>query len=265
MRAITKTEIKTALDEVGITNGQTIMVHSDLTRIGWVDNAKSRVDILEFYFKSIINQIGPEGTVVVLSCTESFARDGVAFHYEESPSEQGVFSEFIRTKDHSVRSMHPLFSVTAYGAKATLICGSEICKTGFGYGSPFRKLYETDAKILCIGVDLLSMTFIHHVEQMYGVPYGYTKEWDNQVHRCGKISKEPFFAFVRYLNAGINYNFSKMQNLLLTRGLAKKSPLGLGSVWAVSARDVFDLGIEQLKKDPFFFLDQTPTSQPWKK
>ena len=56
MRAITKTEIKTALDEVGITNGQTIMVHSDLTRIGWVDNAKSRVDILEFYFKSIINQ-----------------------------------------------------------------------------------------------------------------------------------------------------------------------------------------------------------------
>ena len=82
---------------------------------------------------------------------------------------------------------------------------------------------------------------------------------------CKKISKEPFFAFVRYLNAGINYNFSKMQNLLLTRGLAKKAPLGLGSVWAVSARDVFDLGIEQLKKDPFFFLDQTPTRQPWKK
>ena len=47
MRAITKTEIKTALDEVGITNGQTIMVHSDLTRIGWVANANSRIDILE--------------------------------------------------------------------------------------------------------------------------------------------------------------------------------------------------------------------------
>jgi hypothetical protein len=56
-----------------------------------------------------------------------------------------------------------------------------------------------------------------------------------------------------------------MQNLLLMRGLAKKAPLGLGSVWAVSARDVFDVGIEQLKKDPFFFLDQTPNSQPWKK
>jgi aminoglycoside N3'-acetyltransferase len=109
------------------------------------------------------------------------------------------------------------------------------------------------------------MTFIHHVEQMYGVPYGYTKEWDNQVYSSGKISNERFFAFVRYLDAGIDYNFMKMQNLLLKRGLAKTSPLGLGAVWAVSARDVFDIGIEQLKKDPFFFLDQTPTTQPWKK
>ena len=265
MRAITKKEIQIALDNVGISNGQMIMVHSDLTRIGWVANANSRIDILEFYFKSIMDQIGPEGTVVVLTCTESFARDGVAFHHEESPSEQGVLSEFIRTKDNSVRSMHPLFSVAALGVKSELICGAGICNTGFGYGSPFHKLYETDAKILCIGVDLLSMTFIHHVEQMYGVPYGYTKEWDNQVYRSGKISKERFFAFVRYLDAGIDYNFSEMQELLLKIGLAKTSPLGLGAVWAVSARDVFDIGIEQLKKDPFFFLDQAPKAQPWKK
>ena len=39
MRAITEIEFKTALAEVGISNGQIIMVHSDLTRIGWVSNA----------------------------------------------------------------------------------------------------------------------------------------------------------------------------------------------------------------------------------
>ena len=265
MHAITENEFKIALAEVGISNGQIIMVHSDLTRIGWVSNAKSRSDILDFYFKSLLRQVGPEGTLVVLTCTESFARDNVPFNYEQSPSEQGVLSEFIRNKKGSIRSMHPLFSVAAYGAKSQRICGTGICNTAFGYGSPFQKLYEMDAQILCIGVDLLSITFVHHVEQMYGVPYGYTKEWDNKVYRGGKISNERFFAFVRYLDSDINYNFSKMQNLLLENGLAKKSPLGLGSIWSVSARDIFNIGIEQLRKDPFFFLDRVPRKQPWKK
>ena len=92
MRAITENEFKTALAEVGISNGQTIMVHSDLTRIGWVANAKSRTDVLDFYFKSLLKQVGAEGTLVVLTCTESFARDNVPFNYEQSPSEQGVLS-----------------------------------------------------------------------------------------------------------------------------------------------------------------------------
>ena len=62
-----------------------------------------------------------------------------------------------------------------------------------------------------------------------------------------------------------NYNFSKMQNLMLENGSAKKSPLGLGAIWSVSARDIFNVGIEQLRKDPFFFLDRVPRKQPWKK
>ena len=44
MHAITENEFKIALAEVGISNGQIIMVHSDLTRIGWLTNPKSRTD-----------------------------------------------------------------------------------------------------------------------------------------------------------------------------------------------------------------------------
>ena len=45
---------------------------------------------------------------------------------------------------------------------------------------------------------------------------------------------------------------------MLENGSAKKSPLGLGAIWSVSARDIFNVGIEQLRKDPFFFLDRVP-------
>ena len=34
MRMITRKEMKMALDQVGVTDGQIVMVHSDLTRIG---------------------------------------------------------------------------------------------------------------------------------------------------------------------------------------------------------------------------------------
>tara|TARA_Y100000588_G_scaffold390732_1_gene497072 strand:- start:5737 stop:6132 length:396 start_codon:yes stop_codon:yes gene_type:complete len=131
MRMITEKEIKAALDQVGITDGQIVMVHSDLSRIGWVSNERSRAGILNFYFESIAKQIGNKGTIVVLSCTESYARNSIPFDYEKSPSEQGVLSEFVRKKDGAVRSMHPLFSLTALGEKSHLICGSDICKTGF--------------------------------------------------------------------------------------------------------------------------------------
>ena len=66
---------------------------------------------------------------MALSSTESYARNSIPFDYEKSPSEQDVLSEFVRTKDGAVRSMHPLFSVTALGEKSHLICESDICQT----------------------------------------------------------------------------------------------------------------------------------------
>jgi aminoglycoside 3-N-acetyltransferase len=262
---ITSSEIQMAFELVRLSVGEVVMVHSDLTRIGWVKGAKSREDVLEFYLEAILRAIGPGGTLVVLSCTESYAREKRPFIYEESPSEQGVFSEFIRKKPDAIRSMHPLFSVVALGAKAKLICNQHHSCTGFGYGSPFHKLRELDGRVLCIGVDLLSMTFVHHVEQTYGVPYAYTKEWDTLVSYNGCIANQRYFAFVRYLGSGINYNFTKMQKLLLDRDLATKADLGLGAIYSVSAVDVFNLGVEQLQQNPFFFLEKAPTHEPWKK
>jgi len=177
--------------------------------------AGSRLEVLQAYQDAIFDVLGPGGTIAALTCTESYARESRPYDHEASPSEQGSFSEFIRLKPNAIRSLHPLFSVSALGRQATKICADEIAPTGFGHDSPFQRLRETDAWIVCLGVDLKSMTFVHHIEQTYGVPYGYTKEWSAPVTRSSGSIAQRFFAFVRYLNAGINYDLRNGMSIRL--------------------------------------------------
>jgi aminoglycoside 3-N-acetyltransferase len=262
---INSTDVSLALRAIGIGPGDAALVHSDISRIGWMTGSRARMEVLQAYHDAIFDVIGPDGTIATLSCTESYARESRPYDHDTSRSEQGNFSEFIRSLPNAVRSMHPLFSVSAVGRLASALCDDDISPTGFGYDSPFHRLRETDAWIICMGVDLKAMTFVHHIEQTYGVPYGYTKEWTAPVARSGETVTQRFFAFVRYLDAGVTYDFSRLQDELLERGSARSARVGYGSVWAVRARDVFDLGMRRLKEDPFYFLEAPPTSEPWKK
>ncbi len=264
MRMVDTSELISAFRSVGLTDGQVVMVHSDLSRIGWIVGAKTRIAVIQAYWEAIFSIIGKCGTLVTLACTESVGRKHIPYDHLHSPSEQGVFSEFIREMPGSVRSVHPLFSLVSIGRDANTICGNDISPTGFGHGSSFHMLRELDARILCVGVDLSAMTFVHHVEQSYGVPYGYTKEWEVPILYDGKPIDRRYFAFVRYLNSGIEYDFSRLQDMLLKKKLAQVSRLGLSRIWSVRANDVFKVGIEQLKLDPFFFLFSHPQSEPWK-
>lgn len=262
MRFITQKEITQAVKEAGIKDGDIILTHSDITRIGMVENCSSRESLLKAYYQGLREAVGNDGTIVALSCTESFAK-GKPFVYEDSPSEQGVLSEYIRTRPGAIRSMHPLLSVCAIGPKAELISG-DASRSAFGWDSPFERLHRYGAKILCIGVDLLSMTFVHHIEQFFGVPYSYSKEWSTPVYCGGREDKKRYVAFVRYLDCGINYDFSRLQKKLFERKQALKVPLGYGHIYSVKCKDVFNTGIEELDEDLFFFLKHPPEKEVWK-
>jgi aminoglycoside 3-N-acetyltransferase len=262
MKFITAEEIRSALKAVGIVEGDIIILHSDISRIGLVQGCKKREENLAVYYSALCKSVGKEGTIAALACTESFARKRT-FDYDNSPSEQGVLSEYIRTRAESLRSLHPLLSVCAVGKRASDICGNN-SRSAFGWDSPFERLHRYKAKAVCIGVDLLAMTFVHHVEQFYGVPYGYTKEWDGKIIKGGQEIKKRFTAFVRYLDCGIEYDFSRLQERLFEKGFAQKSKLGYGNIYSVALDDVFSEGIEYLEEDIFFFLKNPPSKEVWR-
>ena len=263
MKTVTRNDIAAAFAAVGIRPGDTLMLHSDIARIGPVAGAKDRNGLLDAWLGGIRDALGAGGTLVVLTSTEAYARSNTPFIYEESPSEQGVLADHVRQQPGALRSMHPLFSLTALGPGADAICAG-VAPTGYGHESPFDRLHRENAWIACLGVDLLAMSFTHHIEQMFGVPYGYTKEWRAPIWRASERIDRRFFAFVRYLDAGVEYDFTRFQSLMLERGAAHKATLGYGTLHAVRAKDAFAIGVEQLKQDIFFFLEAPPAEEPWR-
>ncbi len=263
MKTVSGAEMDEALRGLGVQPGDLVMLHADIARVGLPEGALDRESVAGAYLAALRRAVGPEGTLAALACTESWVRHRTPFVYETSPSEQGVLAEHLRRQPGAVRSVHPLFSVCAQGPLAEALCANA-SPAAFGHDSPFARLLQLDALILCLGVDLRAMTFVHHVEQTMGVPYGYTKEWDAPAFRDGRPLPGRYFAFVRYLDCGVEYDFSRLQESLLAAGQARRVALGYSSAHAVRCRDVFDAAVQGLREDIFFLLRTPPKREPWK-
>ncbi|MDP3183188.1 MAG: AAC(3) family N-acetyltransferase, partial [Desulfobaccales bacterium] len=144
MRALKYEELVRALERGGVARGDIVHVQSDLRRIGPVDCEPSREAMLAFYAAAFQEVLGPEGTMTVGTSFEDYARYGIPFVREESPSRQGAFSEYIRTRTGAVRSLHPIVSVTGLGARSEEICGGPHYN-GFGYESAWGRLHRLNA------------------------------------------------------------------------------------------------------------------------
>ena len=160
--------------------------------------------------------------------------------------------------------MHPLFSVAAVGPKADEICESP-SKSAFGFGSPYEKLIEANALNVFLGVDVKRAALIRYFEQIYGVPYCYTKEWTMPVWRAGKKSEDRYFGLVRYLNCGVDHDCVQFENDLFESNLVTTAKVGRGNVHAVKSGDMSNVAIKGLSSDPFYFLEKHPSKEPWKR
>ena len=93
---ITRTTFADTLRAVGIGAGEIVHVQSNLRRVGRVEGANDAAGFLKFYLQGLLDVIGPEGTISVHVPFLDYGRYGTPFIVEESPSEAGAFSEFIR-------------------------------------------------------------------------------------------------------------------------------------------------------------------------
>lgn len=175
MKPITKAEILSAFNALGIRAGQTMMVHTSLSKMGYVCGGAQTV------IEALLEAVGEEGTIMMP--TQSWKNldpeDGVHGGVEEAywpvireswpaydkritpTNTMGAVAEMFRAWPGVLRSDHPARSVAAWGRHAAYLTSGHDLSNIFGEGSPIGKLYALNGDVLLIGVGYDKNTSLH--------------------------------------------------------------------------------------------------------
>ena len=181
---ITKQQLMDAFQNIGICPGDTVMVHSSLSTIGWIVGGANAV------IEALQELLTPEGTLV-MAAHSSGNSDPTKWHYPPVPKAWipiikaemlpydpvttptrgiGTIPEVFRKYPAVLRSPHPQLSVIAWGKKAQHIVETHPLSPGFGEMTPYEKLYLLNTKVLLLGVDHTNNTMLHHAEWRAHLP-----------------------------------------------------------------------------------------------
>ncbi len=265
MHYLTKQSLQESLKKVGISEGDTVMVHSDISSFGIPENF-SRKEVLNLFLEAFTNILGKDGTLCTPAYFYEYARHGIPFDIALSPvsKELGVFAKFINSLPESKRSCNPITSISAIGKNAEYICQIQN-RHSYGEDSAFDKLYKLNAKIVLLGSALESITFGHYVEFRLGLPYIYNKIYNIPILFNNKVIFDCSYAAVRYLDYNIEYNYSSniqwqklFAQLYKDKKLLKTECLN-SSIQVITTHDFFEYTKKEWYKNPYFMLKQKPS------
>jgi len=230
---VTKEDIKARLRELGLADGDAVVVHSSLKSFGEVEGGADTV------VDAILEVIGAEGTLAV----PTFNFEPGIFDHAQTPSITGKITEAVRARPDAIRSHHPTHSVTAIGRLAQIVTEGHEKVNPFGRGSALYKLLQANTKILQLGTTHTTNSMIHVAEEVAGVPY---------LERTRNVgirmpNGEVIYKWIR--RPGCSRGFNAIEEPLQEKGAIRQVKIGDCTARLMTARAVVDAAIELLKSD----------------
>ncbi|MFB9276119.1 aminoglycoside N(3)-acetyltransferase [Cohnella cellulosilytica] len=181
---LTKDDLVDRFRGIGLREGQAVMVHTSLSRLGFV------IGGAETLIRALLEIVGPEGTLMMPSQTwknldpstgvhgdiptdwwPAIRDHWPAYDKETTPAVgMGVVAEVFRKWPGAHRSDHPARSVAAVGKHAAYLTEDHDLRNIFGEGSPLDKLYGLNGYVLLIGVGYDKNTSLHLAETRADFP-----------------------------------------------------------------------------------------------
>ncbi|MBL4615247.1 MAG: AAC(3) family N-acetyltransferase [Magnetovibrio sp.] len=226
---------------------------SEITRESMRDRANKWC---EFVLGTLLNYLGPQGTLIVPTFAYDCAAPNIIFDLEETPSDVGPFTNFVRLHPKAVRSLHPIFSLAGIGKHAKDIL-SNTGRSAFGPLSSFGRLAKYDAKFVCLGVPFsLSITYMHHLEQMHGCNHRYHKILESKVYSNGKEVPGPWLAYLNYRGVTPKADFSSIEKRLREEGVLFETNFRGAPYQCVTVANVDEFGMKMLDGNSCAFLER---------
>ncbi len=245
---IEKEGIRTGFKKLGLKNGDCLMVHSSLSRFGYVEGGANTV------IDALLEVVGKEGTIGMPTfCKFKIPLIKGKHKPETTSTHLGKIPETFKKREGVIRNLHPLYSLSYKGPKAKiLIRGQDKYIFPYGRNHVFYKLMVVDAFILLLGVSHRANSIIHMAEELVNVPYLEAKKSVSKilVSDFYRLSSEEQKECREKHWSGPKRDFNKVEGLLGVREIVKTEVIGNAIVSLMPAREFVNLIVRGLKENP---------------
>ncbi len=250
---VTREDIADGLRGLGVKEGDVLLVHSSLSRFGYVEGGAEAV------IDALLDAVGTTGTVMLPTHTwDRMSAENAVFDVRQTPCCVGQIPETFRRRAAALRGLHPTHSCAVIGPlREEMLRDHETQVTPCGRKSPYQRLLSTrppvsgHGKIVFLGVDLRVNTTFHALEEIACLPWLfdrfellYTVDYDGR--------KRPVPS--RRHSAAMPRDFAKMEWVLTGRGVMQKGRIGAAPVRVVDGPGMERVVVPMLAEDPFLLL-----------
>ena len=257
-KIVLKEDIVRALKDVGVHEGQTIMVHTSLSSFGFVCGGAQTM------IEALLECTGEEGTLMMPAQSWKNLDPETGVHWEEprewwqtirdnwpaydkaiTPTNtMGAVAEMFRKWPGALRSDHPARSVAALGRYAEYLTRDHDLSNIFGEGSPVGKLYELDGYVLLMGVGYDKNTSIHLADVRAEYP---GKHYVTE-HSAMMVNEKREWAAYQTLFVD-GEDFEQIGEAFELQGNTSRVLLGNGSICLMRQRELVDFAVDWIQQN----------------
>ena len=237
------------LKALGIQEGDTICVHSDLLPFGKYKVPKGQYE--QAYVDALLEVIGDEGTLIMPTFSYSFCKNEV-YNVKDTKSTVGSLTEYFRKLPTVTRTLDPIFSFAVCGKnKEKYLDIGEEC---FSRDSMYGKLVDDKAKMVFLGAEK-GFTFNHFMEATMQVPYRFMKRFHGTIVDGEKEYIVYRDYYVRHLDRPSIPSRTKLKEFLQENEILKTIRIGSATISCAECDKWFAIASEQYKTNPYYFLE----------
>jgi aminoglycoside 3-N-acetyltransferase len=179
-----KKSLITDFRNLGIKKGITLLVHSSLKSLGWIEGGADTVIL------SLKEVLSAEGTLIMPTHSSALSEPS---YWKNPPAPEedwpeiretmsvfdpcstltrnmGIIPENFRKYSEVTRSNHPQVSFAAWGYHTNKITDNHSLSYGLGEGSPLARIYDLNGWVLLLGVGHECNTSLHLAEHRSAYP-----------------------------------------------------------------------------------------------
>ena len=257
-KIVLKQDILAALSNAGVRKGQTIIVHTSLSSLGFVCGGAQVV------IEALLESVGTDGTIMMPTQSWKNLDPSTGVHWEEpeqwwqiirdnwpaydkdiTPTNtMGAVAEMFRRWPGTLRSDHPARSVAANGKFAEYLTTGHDLSNIFGEGSPIGKLYELDGYVLLIGVSYDKNTSLHLADVRAEYPGKHdTTEYSAVMENGKRVWRGYRTLFVD------GEDFYEIGEAFEREFPVSKVPLGNGTITFMKQRTLVDFAVKWIERN----------------